>query len=42
MLLPEQLETLRAVVNRIIPPDDYPGGWTRALAITCLGSFSAT
>lgn len=24
---PRQWETLRAVVDRIIPPDDFPGGW---------------
>ncbi len=28
MFTPEQLTTLAAVVNRIIPPDDDPGGWT--------------
>jgi hypothetical protein len=24
---PGQLEILQAVVNRMIPPDDWPGGW---------------
>ena len=23
----QQLKTLEALVNRIIPPDEYPGGW---------------
>src|SRR5579864_489543 len=27
MLSPKQLNTLRAAVDRIIPQDDYPGGW---------------
>ena len=27
MLTAEQLAALRAVVDRIIPPDDWPGGW---------------
>jgi len=27
MLSPKQIDTLRAVVDRIIPVDDYPGGW---------------
>ena len=27
MLSPEQTTTLQAVVNRMIPPDDWPGGW---------------
>jgi hypothetical protein len=27
MLSDPQIETLQAVVNRIIPPDDWPGGW---------------
>ena len=26
-LTKQQQQTLRAVVNRIIPPDDYPGAW---------------
>ena len=24
---PEQQQTLQAMVDRIIPPDDFPGGW---------------
>jgi hypothetical protein len=24
---PQQIATLRAAIDRIIPPDDYPGGW---------------
>jgi hypothetical protein len=39
MLLPEQLETLRAVVNRIIPPDDYPGGWDAGVGDYLRGQF---
>ena len=27
MLSPQQTTTLQAVVNRMIPPDDWPGGW---------------
>lgn len=27
MLSDTQTETLRAAVNRMIPPDDWPGGW---------------
>ena len=27
MLTPGQLTTLRAAVDRLIPPDDFPGGW---------------
>jgi Gluconate 2-dehydrogenase subunit 3 len=27
MLSAHQTEILRAAVNRIIPPDDFPGGW---------------
>lgn len=27
MLSQEQTTTLQAVVNRMIPPDDWPGGW---------------
>jgi hypothetical protein len=27
MLTPAHLTTLRALMNRIIPPDDYPGAW---------------
>ncbi len=27
MLLPRQIETLQAVINRVIPPDQHPGGW---------------
>lgn len=27
MLSPKQINTLRAAVDRIIPQDDYPGGW---------------
>jgi hypothetical protein len=27
LLSPQQITTLQAVVNRIIPPDDWPGGW---------------
>jgi gluconate 2-dehydrogenase gamma chain len=27
MLTPRQQATLRALVDRIIPPDDFPGGW---------------
>lgn len=27
MFSAQQIDTLRAVVNRIIPPDDFPGGW---------------
>ena len=27
MLSPKQWDTLRAAIDRIIPPDDYPGGW---------------
>ena len=27
MLSPKQLDTLRAAIDRIIPPDNYPGGW---------------
>lgn len=27
MLTASQIETLKAVVNRMIPPDDWPGGW---------------
>jgi len=27
MLSDRQVDTLRAVVNRIIPPDEFPGGW---------------
>lgn len=27
MLTTQQLATLEAVVDRIIPPDDFPGGW---------------
>ncbi len=27
MLNPTQTQTLRAAVDRIIPPDDFPGGW---------------
>lgn len=26
-LAPNQTRTLRAAVDRIIPPDDFPGGW---------------
>jgi hypothetical protein len=39
MLLPQQLETLRAVVNRIIPPDEYPGGWDAGVGDYLLGQF---
>jgi hypothetical protein len=27
MLTPEQTAILRAAIGRIIPPDDFPGGW---------------
>ena len=27
MLTPQQLETLRAVMDRLIPPDEAPGAW---------------
>lgn len=27
MLSAHQMDTLRAAVNRIIPPDDFPAGW---------------
>jgi len=27
MLTPVQTATLRAAIDRIIPPDDFPGGW---------------
>ena len=27
LLTPQQAETLRAAIDRLIPPDDYPGGW---------------
>jgi hypothetical protein len=27
MFSDRQLDTLRAAVNRIIPPDEFPGGW---------------
>ena len=27
MLSDQQVEILRAAVNRMIPPDEYPGGW---------------
>ncbi len=27
ILTPDQTRTLRAAVDRIIPPDDFPGGW---------------
>lgn len=31
MLTDTQTNTLKAAVNRIIPPDDWPGGWEAAV-----------
>lgn len=27
MMTPSEMDTLRALLNRLVPPDDYPGGW---------------
>jgi hypothetical protein len=39
MLTSEQTTVLRAVVNRIIPPDEYPAGWEAGVGDYLLGQF---
>ncbi|MBA2705232.1 MAG: gluconate 2-dehydrogenase subunit 3 family protein [Blastocatellia bacterium] len=36
-----QQQTLRAVVNRIIPPDDYPGAWDAGVGDYLTRQFEA-
>ncbi|MBZ0302579.1 MAG: gluconate 2-dehydrogenase subunit 3 family protein [Anaerolineae bacterium] len=40
MLSTTQQETLQAVVNRIIPPDDWPGGWEAGVGDYLLRQFA--
>jgi hypothetical protein len=40
MLDDEQLLTLQAVVNTIIPPDDFPAGWEAGVGDYILGQLS--
>jgi Gluconate 2-dehydrogenase subunit 3 len=35
----QQTNTLKAVVNRIIPPDDWPGGWDAGVGDYLLSQF---
>jgi hypothetical protein len=39
MLTPRQTDLLRSLVNRIIPPDDYPGGWEGGVGDYLFGQF---
>lgn len=39
MLSQQQIQTLQAAVNRIIPPDDYPGGWDAGVGDYLLRQF---
>ncbi|MBI1280625.1 MAG: hypothetical protein GC179_21050 [Anaerolineaceae bacterium] len=39
MLNPHQLEILQTVVNILIPPDDYPGGWESGVGDYLLHQF---
>ncbi len=39
MLSDKQLETLQAAVNRMIPPDDWPGGWEAGVGDYLLRQF---
>ncbi len=39
MLTTKQLAVLRAAVDRIIPPDDFPGGWDAGVGEYLLGQF---
>jgi hypothetical protein len=39
MLTPEQLTILQAVINRIIPPDDDPGGWEAGVGDYLMAQF---
>lgn len=39
MLSAAQIVTLEALVNRIIPPDDFPGGWEAGVGDYLFGQF---
>ena len=39
MISTEQTDILRAAVNRIIPPDDFPAGWEAGVADYLFGQF---
>lgn len=39
-LSPQQMTTLRAAIDRIIPPDDYPGGWDAGVGDYLLRQFA--
>jgi hypothetical protein len=39
MLSTKQLNTLHATIDRIIPPDDYPGGWEAGVGDYLLRQF---
>lgn len=39
MLTEPQIAILKAAVNTIIPPDDYPGGWDAGVGDYLLGQF---
>lgn len=39
MLTARQVEVLKALVNRIIPADDYPGGWDAGVGNYLFGQF---
>lgn len=39
MLTARQVEVLKALVNRIIPADDYPGGWEAGVGDYLFGQF---
>jgi len=40
MLSPHQMDVLRAAVNRIIPPDDFPGGWEAGVGDYLMRQFA--
>jgi hypothetical protein len=39
MLTTRQMDVLRAAVDRIIPPDDFPGGWEGGVGSYLRGQF---
>jgi hypothetical protein len=39
MFTDEEMRTLEAAVNRIIPPDDWPGGWAAGVGDYILGQL---
>jgi len=39
MLTPKQIQTLRSVIDCVIPPDEFPGGWEAGVGDYLLRQF---